>query len=192
MFVLTVTFVQLGGPTWMVQLGRRDSTTANRTAANTDLPSPFLDLPGLIAIFKKQGLGLRDLVALSGGHTVGFARCPTFRIRTYNETNIDPSFARTLQASCPRSGGDNNLSPLDSSPAWFDVNYFKDLVGKRGLLHTDQVLFNGGSTDGLVKGYSLNPGAFSADFAKSMVNMGNIKLLTGSKGQVRKNCRRVN
>ncbi|RWR81242.1 peroxidase 70-like protein [Cinnamomum micranthum f. kanehirae] len=169
--------VALGGPTWMVQLGRRDSTTANQTAANIDIPSPFLDLPGLIASFKKQGLGLRDLVALSGGHTVGFARCVTFRNHIYNETNIDPRFALALQGSCPRSGGDNNLSPLDSSPARFDVNYFKDLVGKRGLLHSDQVLFNGGSADGLVKGYSLNPGAFSADFAKSMVNMGNIKPL---------------
>lgn len=176
----------------MVQLGRRDSTKANQTAANIDIPSPFLDLPGLIASFKKQGLGLRDLVALSGGHTVGFARCVTFRNHIYNETNIDPRFALALQGSCPRSGGDNNLLPLDSSPARFDVNYFKDLVGKRGLLHSDQVLFNGGSADGLVKGYGLNPGAFSADFAKSMVNMGNIKPLTGNKGQIRKICRMVN
>ena len=63
---------------------------------------------------------------------------------------------------------------------------------KKGLLHSDQVLFNGGVTDGLVKSYSMNAGSFSGDFAKSMVKMGNIKTLTGKNGQVRRNCRKAN
>ncbi|XP_077242858.1 peroxidase RIP1-like [Tasmannia lanceolata] len=184
--------VALGGPTWKVQLGRRDSTTASRTDANNDIPAPFMDLPALINNFKKQGLGKRDLVALSGGHTIGFARCLNFRNRIYNETNIDASFARELRASCPRSGGNNNLEGLDMTPTRYDVNYFKDLVGKKGLLHSDQVLFNGGSTDGIVRSYSVNSEAFSADFTKSMMKMGKIKPLTGNKGQIRKKCRRVN
>ncbi|WRX20949.1 hem peroxidase - like 10, partial [Theobroma cacao] len=65
--------VALGGPSWKVRLGRRDSTTASRTQANLDIPSPFMDLPALINNFKNQGLNQRDLVALSGGHTIGFA-----------------------------------------------------------------------------------------------------------------------
>lgn len=184
--------VALGGPTWKVRLGRRDSTTASRTDANDNLPSPLMDLPALIKNFKKQGLHERDLVALSGGHTLGLARCGVFRDRIYNETNIDPNFARSLRRSCPRTGGDFNFEGLDLTEARFDVQYFKDLVGKKGLLHSDQVLFNGGSTDALVKTYSSSTGAFYADFAKSMVKMGNIKPLTGKKGQIRKNCRMVN
>ncbi|XP_022761318.1 cationic peroxidase 1-like [Durio zibethinus] len=74
----------------------------------------------------------------------------------------------------------------------FDTAYFKNLVKQRGLLTSDQALFNGGSTDKLVKTYSMNPEAFWDDFAKSMIKMGNIKSLTGKKGQIRVNCRRVN
>lgn len=184
--------MQLGGPSWHVPLGRRDSTNASRITANNDIPSPFMDLPGLISSFKKQGLNVKDLVALSGGHTLGFAQCRLFRNRIYNETNIDRKFARQLQANCPVNGGDSNLAPLDQTPAFFDTKYFSSLVSKKGLLHSDQELFNGGRTDGLVKLYASNGFAFSKDFASSMVKMGNIKPLTGKRGQIRLNCRRVN
>ncbi|XP_015089596.1 peroxidase 70-like [Solanum pennellii] len=184
--------VALGGPTWEVPLGRRDSTTASRTKANNDIPPPTLDLPALINSFKKQGLDEKDLVALSGGHTLGFAQCSTFRNRIYNDTNIDSTFASQRKANCPRSGGNTNLAPLDPTPALFDSKYFSNLVSKKGLLHSDQALFNGGQTDNLVKKYSTNLGSFSKDFAESMIKMGNIKPLTGNQGQIRVNCRKVN
>ncbi|XP_057971129.1 peroxidase RIP1-like [Malania oleifera] len=178
--------VALGGPTWNVQLGRRDSTTASRTAANNDIPSPFMDLPALINNFRKQGLDNKDLVALSGGHTIGFAQCQFFKNR------INKDFARARQSTCPRSGGDTNLAPLDPTPAGFDTAYFSNLVGQKGLLHSDQAIFSGGATDELVRTYSKNGWAFSADFARSMVKMGNIKPLTEKQGQIRLNCRKVN
>ncbi|KAK6943243.1 hem peroxidase [Dillenia turbinata] len=184
--------VALGGPKWNVQLGRRDSTTANRTLADNDIPSPFMDLPALISTFQKQGLNTKDLVALSGGHTIGFAQCFTFRERIYNETNIDSSFASQRQATCPINGGNSNLSPLDPTSAKFDVAYFTNLVKQKGLLHSDQALYSSGSTSELVKSYSKNADAFWKDFAKSMVKMGNIKPLTGKQGQIRLNCRKVN
>ncbi|XP_004249055.1 cationic peroxidase 1 [Solanum lycopersicum] len=184
--------VALHGPSWKVKLGRRDSTTASRTAANNNIPTPFMDLPALIKNFKKQGLDEKDLVALSGGHTLGFAQCFTFRNRIYNETTIDPTFRRQRQANCPRSGGDSNLAPLDPTPALFDSKYFSDLRSKKGLLHSDQALFSGGKTDDLVEKYSKDLGMFSKDFAQSMIKMGNIKPLTGKRGQIRVNCRKVN
>ncbi|KAJ9185458.1 hypothetical protein P3X46_005096 [Hevea brasiliensis] len=184
--------VALGGPTWAVQLGRRDSTTASRTAAETDLPSPFADLPELINGFKKQGLDEKDLVVLSGAHTLGFSKCGAFKNRIYNETNVDPNFAQKRRSTCPPNGGDGNLAPLDPTPARFDLAYFTNLKNKKGLLHSDQQLFNGGSTDNLVNTYSSNAPAFWNDFANSMVKMGNIKPLTGNQGQVRLNCKMVN
>ncbi|KAE8707226.1 Peroxidase 2 [Hibiscus syriacus] len=92
----------------------------------------------------------------------------------------------------PTHGGNTNLAPFDSTPAKFDTAYFSNLVKQRGLLTSDQALFNGGSTDKLVKTYSLNPDAFWNDFAKSMIRMGNIKPLTGKQGQIRINYRRAN
>ncbi|KAK8531691.1 hypothetical protein V6N13_131051 [Hibiscus sabdariffa] len=186
----------LGGPNWDVKLGRRDARTTSRAAANNGIPPPTSNLNRLVSRFNALGLSTRDLVALSGGHTIGQARCTSFRARIYNETNIDRSFAQTRQRTCPRAtgSGDNNLAPLDiQTPTYFDNNYFKNLVNRRGLLHSDQQLFNGGgSTDSIVRGYSDNPRSFSSDFVAAMIRMGDISPLTGSRGEIRKNCRRVN
>ena len=128
-----------------------------------------------------------------GSHTIGQARCVTFRNRLYNESNINPSFAASTKARCPSSGGDNNLSPLDvQSPTSFNNDYFKNLLSLKGLLHSDQQLFSNGSTDAQVRAYSSNPASFSADFASAMVKMGNLSPLTGTNGQIRTNCRKAN
>lgn len=57
---------QLSGPSWTVGLGRRDSTTASLSLANSDLPAPFLDLSGLTAAFAKKDFTANEMVALSG------------------------------------------------------------------------------------------------------------------------------
>ncbi|KAH9314504.1 hypothetical protein KI387_023131, partial [Taxus chinensis] len=176
--------IALGGPTWTVQLGRRDSTTASLSGANSNLPSPFSDLSTLISAFQAQGLSTKDMIALSGAHTIGQARCITFRTRIYNETTINSTFATSLQANCPSNSGDDNLSPLDVvTQNIFDNNYYKNLRSQKGLLHSDQALFNGGSADAQVTTYSTNSATFFSDFATAMVNMGNISPLTGTNGQ---------
>ncbi|KAK9189618.1 hypothetical protein WN943_018216 [Citrus x changshan-huyou] len=185
----------LGGPSWEVKLGRRDARTASQSAANSGIPPPTSNLNQLTSRFNALGLSNKDLVALAGGHTIGQARCTSFRAHIYNETNIDASFARTRQGNCPRANGtgDNNLAPLDlQTPTSFDNNYFKNLVNRKGLLHSDQQLFNGGSTDSQVRTYSNNPSTFSSDFVAGMIKMGDISPLTGSRGEIRKNCRRIN
>lgn len=144
-------------------------------------------------MFAAKDLNARDMTALSGGHTIGLAQCGTFRTRIYNETNIDPRFATNRRANCPASGGDTNLAPLDAQTSnRFDNSYYRDLVDRRGLLHSDQVLFNRGSQDALVRTYSINSAAFARDFAAAMVKMGNISPLTGTDGEIRRNCRLVN
>ncbi|RZC82530.1 hypothetical protein C5167_045316 [Papaver somniferum] len=184
----------LGGRSWNVKLGRRDTTTASQSAANNAIPLPTSSLSTIISDFSKVGLSTKDMIALSGAHTIGQARCTNFRERIYNETNIDSSFATTRKKNCPNaSSGDNNLAPLDvQTPITFDNNYFKNLVNKKGLLHSDQELFNGGSTDSQVRTYSNNPNTFKADFAAAMIKMGDISPLTGSNGEIRKNCRKAN
>ncbi|KAD3338110.1 hypothetical protein E3N88_33631 [Mikania micrantha] len=185
--------VALGGPSWNLAFGRRDSITASLSAANSNIPAPTLNLSGLITSFSNLGFTANEMVALSGSHTIGQARCTVFRARIYNENNINSSFATSLRANCPSSGGDNNLSPLDVvSPTSFDNTYFTNLLNQNGLLHSDQELFNGGSTDAQVRTYSSNAATFSTDFANGMVKMSNLNPLTGSSGQVRTNCRRTN
>jgi hypothetical protein len=190
--IYTNACTQRGGPSWTVPLGRRDARTASQSAANSQIPSPASSLATLISMFSAKGLSAGDMTALSGGHTIGFARCTTFRNRIYNDTNIDASFATTRRASCPASGGDATLAPLDGTQTRFDNNYYTNLVARRGLLHSDQELFNGGSQDALVRTYSTNGATFARDFAAAMVKMGNISPLTGRNGEIRRNCRVVN
>ncbi|MBA0603723.1 hypothetical protein Gorai_002024, partial [Gossypium raimondii] len=89
------------------------------------------------------------------------------------------------RATCSRTGGNTNLALFDPTPARFDTVYFKNLVKERGLLTSDQALFNDGSTDKLVETYNKNPNAFWVDFGKSMIKMGNIKPLTRNQVQIR-------
>ncbi|GKV02231.1 hypothetical protein SLEP1_g14690 [Rubroshorea leprosula] len=183
---------KLGGPYWTVLLGRRDSTIAN-FSGTIDIPSPLLNLSGLITAFANKGLSASDLVTLYGAHTVGQTRCTIFRSRIYTENNIDPSYAASLRAICPATGGDDNLAPLDTeTPTVFDNDIYKDMMVERGILHSDQQFYSGGSTDSQVEGYSNNPEAFAVDFGYAMIKMANISPLTGTSGQVRLNCRKVN
>ncbi|GLT97768.1 hypothetical protein SLE2022_153170 [Rubroshorea leprosula] len=179
----------VGGPTWTVKLGRRDSTTASRSLAESNLPRFTDSLERLTSLFGSKGLSARDMVALSGSHTIGQAQCLTFRDRIYNATDIDAGFASTRRRGCPANQGDTNLAPLDLvTPNSFDNNYFKNLIQKKGLLQSDQVLFSGRSTDSIVSEYSNNQDTFKSDFATAMIKMGDIDPLTGSSGIIRSVC----
>ncbi|KAF3790341.1 Cationic peroxidase 1 [Nymphaea thermarum] len=185
--------VALGGPTWTVPLGRRDSTTANISLANTNLPAPTLNLSDLITSFANQGLTTAEMVALSGGHTIGLARCVSYRDHIYNDSNINANYSASLRAICPFSSGDDVLAPLDvATNATFDNRYYTNLLSNQGLLHSDQELFNGGSTDAQVTSYTTNSTAFFADFTSAMIKMSSIGVVTGTSGQIRTSCRRVN
>ncbi|KAL3647875.1 hypothetical protein CASFOL_008843 [Castilleja foliolosa] len=180
----------VGGPSWTVNLGRRDSTTASRDLATASLPRFTDPLDTLIGNFGDLGLNTRDLVALSGSHTIGQARCTTFRARIYsNGSDIEADFATTRRQQCPATGGNDRLAPLDLvTPNSFDNNYFRNLVERRGLLQSDQVLFSGGSTDSIVTEYVNNPATFASDFGSAMVRMGDIQPLTGQNGIIRTTC----
>ncbi|OIW16094.1 hypothetical protein TanjilG_18809 [Lupinus angustifolius] len=187
----------LGGQQYWYQvlLGRRDARNASWDAANNNLPPPFFNFTQLLGLFQAHGLNLKDLVVLSGAHTIGASQCGVFRDRIYNDTNIDPTFAANLRSICPQTGGDDtNLAPLDSTPNRFDTVFYTSLLYKKGLLHSDQELFkgNGSASDKLVQLYSRNSNAFAADFGPSVIKMGNIKPLTGNKGEIRCHCRKVN
>ncbi|KEH34511.1 putative peroxidase [Medicago truncatula] len=187
----------LGGPSYWYQvlLGRRDARNASMKDAESYLPSQLFNLSQLVSNFESQGLNLKDLVALSGAHTIGMAKCSTFRERIYNDTNIDPDFATCLQDNCPLHGGDDNFEALDFlTPQVFDNSYYKNLVSKIGLFHSDQELFkgDGSESDMLVELYSRDSDAFARDFKASMIKMGNIKPLTGNFGEIRTYCGKVN
>ncbi|KAH7517938.1 peroxidase 10 [Ziziphus jujuba] len=193
--------VQAGGPFWQVPLGRRDGTTASEKAATDQIPSPIEPLQNIITKFTSKGLDVKDVVVLSGGHTIGFAQCFTFKRRLFDfkgsgkpDPTLDSSFLPSLQSMCPNKDSSNtNLAPLDPTSTFrFDNMYYANLVNNTGLLESDQALTADPRTAQWVNSYNVYPYLFSSDFAASMVKMGNLGILTGQKGQIRKKCGLVN
>ncbi|XP_060188665.1 peroxidase 72-like isoform X1 [Lycium barbarum] len=193
--------VLAGGPTWEVPLGRRDSRDASLSDSNNNIPAPNNTFNTILTKFLSQGLDLVDLITLLGAHTIGNARCTSFRQRLYNQYGnnlpdytLDQSYAAQLRTRCPRSGSDGNLFFLDYvSPTKFDNSYFKNLLASRGLLNSDQVLATMNPMSlALVNVYANNNEIFFEQFARSIVKMGNISPLTADRGEIRKNCRKIN
>ncbi|XP_071739082.1 peroxidase 70-like [Rutidosis leptorrhynchoides] len=161
--------VALGFPSYKLSLSRRSSLPHLRKLSDTIVPSNSEDLQAILTNLRNiQHINQSFLVVLSGAHTLGFTQCRTFRPRIYNDTNIDQAFASHLRTVCPQVGGDSYLAPLDPTPASFDGRYFSNLVSKKGLLGSDQVLFNGGETDEIVTKYNDNQKKLFIDFAKSV------------------------
>ncbi|KAF9610000.1 hypothetical protein IFM89_019640 [Coptis chinensis] len=194
--------VLAGGPSWKVFLGRKDSTTANQAGANTLIPSPFEGLTNITAKFSAVGLNTNDLVALSGAHTFGRAQCRTFSNRLFNfngtgnpDQTLASSYLPILRQICPQNGSGSTLVNLDlTTPTHFDNYYFRNLQNNGGLLQSDQELFSttGAATIVIVNNFANDPAAFFRSFAQSMINMGNISPLTGSNGEIRLDCKKVN
>lgn len=141
---------QSRGPYWTVLKGRKDGRIS-RANETINLPAPTFNVTQLIQSFSKRGLGVRELVALSGGHTLGFSHCSSFEARLRNFSSIhdvDPSmnseFALKLKKQCPKPNKDHSAGELlDSTASTFDNDYYKRLVGGKGVVGSDQALLFG-------------------------------------------------
>nr|ABW82529.1 class III peroxidase [Gossypium hirsutum] len=185
-----------GGPSWEVEMGRKDSLGASKEAATNNIPGPNSTVPMLVAKFQNVGLSFNDMIALSGAHTLGMARCSTFssRLQGSNGPDINLDFLQNLQQLCSQTDGNSRLARLDLvSPATFDNQYYINLLSGEGLLPSDQALVTDDyQTRQLVLSYAEDPLAFFEDFKNSMLKMGSLGVLTGTDGQIRGNCRVVN
>lgn len=85
-------------------------------------------------------------------------------------------------------GLDRKMSLDANTTTTFDNGYFQSLVLGRGILTSDDVLRSDARTQDLVTLFATNQSAFFAAFTESMAKMGRISALTGTKGQVRKQC----
>ncbi|KAJ6693417.1 hypothetical protein OIU85_004209 [Salix viminalis] len=110
-------------------------------------------------------------------------------------TNLPPPFFNFSQLLSNFQSHGLNLTDLVVLSAGHTIGLARDLIAKKGLLHSDQELFkgDGSGSDRLVKYYGyVNPYKFLTDFSASMIKMGNMKPLTGTDGEIRMNCRKVN
>ncbi|KFK37581.1 hypothetical protein AALP_AA3G001800 [Arabis alpina] len=187
--------VALEGPSWEVETGRRDGRVTNISEVN--LPSPFDNITKLINDFGTLGLNEKDLVVLSGGHTIGMGHCPLMTNRLYNFTgrgdsdpSLDSEYAAKLRMKCKPTDTTTALEMDPGSFKTFDVSYFSLVAKRRGLFQSDAALLDNSKTRGHVLTLARPHGStFFTDFGVSMVKMGRIGVLTGRTGGIRKTCR---
>ncbi|XP_059074911.1 peroxidase 5-like [Cryptomeria japonica] len=190
---------QAGGLYWAVEGGRRDGRVSRASDIPGNLPPPSFDVNQLTQLFASKQLSQDEMVTLSGAHSIGVSHCSSFTAdRLYNfsgrgvqDPSMDPRYALQLKAKCPASSSSSSVVvPLDPlSPTNLDVKYYVDLQVKRGLLKSDQTLMTNDATSRLVKINAKYPTIWRKNFGRAMVKMGAIDVLTGSQGEIRKQCR---
>lgn len=185
----------VGGPGIPMETGRRDSSTAasNQTVVN-NIPPPTLNISALKQNFQNHGLDIKDLVSLSGGHTIGQAHCRFVdpQITPTISTDLNVPFALNLSRIClptsnpAKAGLTVHLDFITKN--LFDNAYFQNVLSKTVIFHTDAALLNASDTMQLVELYAENQPLFFQQFSISMVKMSQLGVLTGEKGIIRRKC----
>ncbi|XP_052187453.1 peroxidase 66 [Diospyros lotus] len=186
-----------GGPYWNVLKGRKDGrvSKANETI---NLPAPSFNVTQLVQSFAKIGLGVKDLVTLSGGHTLGFSHCSSFdsRLRNFSaasdtDPSMDAEFAASLRRKCPKPNKNRAAGEfLDSTASTFDNDYYRRVMAGKGVFGSDQALYGDYGTRWIVELFARDQSLFFKEFAASMVKLGNVGVVQD--GEVRAKCRVAN
>jgi peroxidase len=146
------------GPTWPVWLGRKDGriSIANETK---QLPPPTANLTQLIQMFAVKGLDIKDLVVLSGAHTIGTAHCSGINDRLYNFTGknnlndvdpfLDTNYIAKLRSKCSPTDTTTLIEMDPGSYKTFDTSYYKYVPKCRSLNHSSR----GASDDRRLENY---------------------------------------
>ncbi|GJN24274.1 hypothetical protein PR202_gb12007 [Eleusine coracana subsp. coracana] len=181
-----------GGPSYAVELGRLDGLSSTASSVNGKLAPPTFNLDQLTALFATNGLSQTDMIALSAGHTVGFAHCNAFTSRIRGQTpdpTLNSTFAAQLRSWCPPNVDPRIAVTLDMvTPRAFDNQYYKNLQNGMGLLASDQVLYSDPRSRPTVDAWAQSSAAFNKAFVEAITKMGRIGVKTGAQGNIRRNC----
>ncbi|KAL7128828.1 hypothetical protein ABFS83_13G020100 [Erythranthe nasuta] len=191
------------GAFWPVRLGRRDGRVSKSSEVLANLPAPNFNISQLKASFASKGFTTKDLVVLSGAHTIGVSHCSSFSNRLYNFTGkgdsdpaLESNYTAFLMRRCKLMDAGSLVEMDPRSYKVFDTSYYRAVANKKGLFTSDSSLLADGETRAYVTRHAATPDrglkSFFGDFAKSMVKLSEIGVLTGNQGEIRKTCSFVN
>ncbi|XP_071691594.1 peroxidase 43-like [Rutidosis leptorrhynchoides] len=193
------------GPIYEVETGRKDGFVSNVSLA-ANMPDFKDSIQLLKQKFFDKGLNEKDLVLLSGAHTIGSTACFFLMDRLYNflpgggpDPSINPEFLPELMESCPPNGNINFRLPIDHDTGeTFDDQILENIRNGFAVLQSDAKLMDDPVTKQIIDSYfgfsnqSIQP-SFEADFVTSIVKMGRIGVKTSSKrGEIRRVCSSFN
>ena len=106
---------------------------------------------------------------------------------------MDSNYIAELKKKCAPNDQTTLVEMDPGSFKTFDKNYYALVRKRRGLFQSDSALLNSSKTRIYVRHQAEHfKSSFFEDFGNSMVKMGRIEVLTGSAGEIRKVCGRVN
>ncbi|XP_016173507.1 peroxidase 65-like [Arachis ipaensis] len=162
----------VGGPYFPVRLGRKDSLNSDASKVPASLPTPTMTMDDIINKFAARKFTVREMVALTGAHTIGFTHCKEFANRIFNfsptsqvDPTLHPKFAEGLRHVCWNYTKDPSMSAFNDprSPSKFDNAYFGNVLKGLGLLRSDYLLGADPRTRPIVEEYAKNEQAFFRD-----------------------------
>ncbi|KAL3610622.1 hypothetical protein D5086_001642 [Populus alba] len=205
-------FIEASGPFYPLYTGWRDAIHSFRDVATSELPSPNADLSETLASFASRGFDERETVSLMApslscsGSPSSSSRAAEMRGSPSSLSAPSPSLKGSISSppssSTPSSASfeDSLLSSLEE-PGMNMANegpgvdfgrlYHRSLLQGKGILYSDQQLMAGIDTGIWVRAYASDISLFPRGFALVMMKLSNLRVLSGSKGQVPLHCSKV-
>ena len=122
------------------------------------------------------------------------------QVLTHLPLQIDPAlsnaYAFLLKSICPFFS--SQFVPTTTTfmdlitPTKLDNKYYVGLSNNLGLFISDAALLTNATMKALVDSFVRSEATWKAKFARSMLKMGQTQVLTGTQGEIRRNCRVVN
>ncbi|KAL2233649.1 peroxidase 39-like [Sesamum indicum] len=182
-------------PHYNVAAGRRDGLASLAKNVDQNLPLPGNSAQEIIQIFEKKGMTIEEMIVLSGAHSIGAAHCSIVADRFHDpekSREIDRGYLLRMQTLtfCQNQTQDIAFDPYSHHK--MDARFYKELLNNRALLESDHNLAQEPHAHKIMEKYAIDQQGWIAKFTSAIIKMGEIEVLTGNQGQIRKQCRAVN
>ncbi|KAL2547028.1 Peroxidase 44 [Forsythia ovata] len=183
-----------GLPNYKVAAGRRDGLASLAKNVDDNVPFPDQNTQQIIALFNRKGFTVEEMVVLTGAHSIGIAHCANIIDRFQDQQkrkNIEPGYHGAVGFSC--GNNPNQIFPFDTMTQYkMDSHIYKQLLKKKALIDSDQAMALDPRTSNIMKILADDQEGWFGKFIKSIIKLGEIEVLTGNQGEIRKQCRAVN
>ncbi|XP_051125300.1 peroxidase 42 [Andrographis paniculata] len=190
--------VALGGPHIPLKTGRRDGRKSRADILEQHLPDHNDSMSVVLDRFANIGIDTSGVVALLGAHSVGRTHCVKLVHRLYPEVDpsLNPGHVEHMLRKCPDAIPDPKAVQYvrndRGTPMKLDNNYYRNILDNKGLMLVDHQLATNKRTKPFVKKMAKNQNYFFKEFSRAITILSENNPLTGTKGEIRKQCNLAN